>query len=164
MNIRRALHVKNRYLKVAVIAVLVCFDLLILVYLLPLPNNREENERNARLSAIAAVPGLGTTTPLQQYYRDEAQKEIDALRCPADYKTDSEVIDALTSFFINNKVLHPNAPAEDFVAARVDFYISRGCTSELEKYGYDGVSPITPEVRQAIIEGMAAFAEYYNRQ
>lgn len=162
MNIRRALYIKNKYLKAAVIAVLVCFDFLVLVYLLPIPDTSKDKEGSARLAAIAMVPGLGTT-PLQQHYRDEAQKEIDTLRCPQDYKTDKEITDALATFYVDNKILYPDAPAEDFIAARIDFYISRGCTSELEKYGYDGESPITPAVRQVTIEGMKAFTEYYNR-
>lgn len=87
--------------------------------------------------------------------------DIASLQCPEYYETEREVADALLVFFLDFKSKYPDASMEDFVAARIDFYIAKSCTDELKKYGYDGTSPITQELRKQLIANFVAFSEKY---
>lgn len=93
----------------------------------------------------------------------DAEEHIASLHCPDYYKTDAEVWGALDDFYAYFKIIHPDVTPNGWIAGRIDFYITHQCYSELEKYGYDGTSPITPEVRQSLIAGLTAYTDSYAR-
>lgn len=83
-------------------------------------------------------------------------------QCPADLPTSNARYNSLVDFNNRLDALNPNANLNDFIAARIDFYIGYGCISELEKYGYDGTSPIDATERAKLIQAMTDYLKSGN--
>lgn len=81
---------------------------------------------------------------------------IASLKCPEDYKTEDEKVNALLSFFNNYVDAHPEVKGDikAFMTGRTDFLIEHNCIATLINFGYDGKSPIDAQVRQELITAM----------
>jgi hypothetical protein len=91
------------------------------------------------------------------YKHAEELSTLNYYQCPSALKTDEERNTAITDF--NNRLLemNPKATLDDFIEARINFYIGYNCTDMLEKYGYDGTSTIDATEKVNLIQNMTTF-------
>ena len=73
------------------------------------------------------------------------------LQCPSYYLTDNLVVQSLITFLYT---LATTTDIDEFVPARMDFYISHDCTDMLEQYGYSGDGSVNLSERKQLIKNM----------
>ncbi len=122
---------------------------------LPLTSEQESFVSTILDASKACVNSAGTSV-LEDITK--AQGLMDSLQCPSEYTTSEEIGNALGDFAGAFSLLHPDAGAEDWIAGRIDFYISHSCLDELKKYGYAG-GEITQEVLAKLVKNMIAFVD-----
>jgi hypothetical protein len=96
------------------------------------------------------------------YKHAEELSTLNYYQCPSALKTDEERNTAITDF--NNRLLemNPKATLDDFIEARINFYIGYNCTDMLEKYGYDGTSTIDATEKANLMHNMTTFLKSGN--
>ena len=126
----------------------------------PAPPSPEQQEQQK----IAAAAEASSTTILEATNRKVrmAASELLTLRCPGDYEDVNKRAKALFAFTNDFYAENPQASGDDYATARIDFYITHRCYDSLQDYGYGLDGPITPQIRQQLIETMRADVESGN--
>jgi len=85
-----------------------------------------------------------------------AATRLAELKCPEDYATEGEKIEAYVEFTKDYVIAHPEVKGnlKAFDAGRVDFLIANHCITTLENFGYDGLSGFSTSTRQMLIANM----------
>ncbi len=107
-------------------------------------------------------PGTGvpTTAEVSSMPRNTSPEEkkaaasrIAALKCPEAYPNYDAKMKAFLEFANDYSIEYPISTIDDtdFAAGRIDFLISRHCTSTLMNLGYDGTSPIDATIKTMLI-------------
>ncbi len=123
----------------------------------PSPEQQEQQK-------IAVAAEASSTTILEATNKKVrmAASELLTLRCPGDYEDVNERARALFAFTNDFYAENPQASGTDYETARMDFYITHRCYDSLRDYGYGLDGPITPQIRQQLIDTMRADVESGN--
>ena len=142
--------------------ILILFMLLSGVYLIHSRNSEQSSspmsQTNQESTSTSAVSGPPKNPSLAE--QKAAAAAIADLKCPEDYQNEYEVIKAFGDFFYDYSVANPDANGNIKLldTARVDFLISHHCTQTLMNMGYTESGPITPAIRQHLIDSYLSAA------